>query len=67
MLCNAAVQVKEDLIERLLYYLYLAEQAYDAATEPKLKELLSEEGRLACCRCNQLCSSACRGLSLVGQ
>ena len=50
MRCNAAVQVKEDLIKRLLYYLYLAEQAYDAATEPKLKELLSEKGRLACCR-----------------
>eukprot|EP00891_Asterochloris_glomerata_P004980 jgi/Astpho2/4980/fgenesh1_pg.00070_%23_33_t len=38
------LEVKEDLIQRLLYFLYLAEQAYDAATEPNLKKLLSDKG-----------------------
>ena len=67
MLCNA-VQVKEDLIQRLLYFLYLAEQAYDDATEPNLKKLLSDKGGLACCSPQPAVWCCLQGhVSLAGQ
>ena len=38
------VQVATDLVDKLAYYLWFAEYAYEAGTEPNLKEVLTTRG-----------------------
>ena len=43
---GCSVQVDADLVDKLAYYLWFAEYAYEAGTEPNLKEVLTTRGEL---------------------
>ena len=40
----SSLQVDSELVEKLAYYLWFAEYAYEAGTEPNLKEVLMSRG-----------------------
>jgi len=42
------LQVETDLVDKLAYYLWFAEYAYEAGTEPNLKKVLQSRGGAVC-------------------
>ena len=48
------MQVSPDLIDKLAFYLWFAEYAYEAGTEPNLKKVLNSRGKIpSACICVQ--------------
>ena len=43
------MQADPEVIDRLAYYLWFAEYAYEAGTEPNLKKVLMSRGKLHSC------------------
>lgn len=44
--CGCDVQAAPDLVDKLAYYLWFAEYAYEAGTEPNLKKVLTSRGKI---------------------
>lgn len=49
--CGHVVQADPEDIDKLAYYLWFAEYAYEAGTEPNLKKVLTSRGKLFPCVC----------------
>ena len=47
--CGHVVQADPGVIDKLAYYLWFAEYAYEAGTEPNLKKVLASRGKLFRC------------------